>query len=204
MTDNSLEPDLRNQRKAGKDRTEERSPVIRGLNQGQLKIWMELSIKLQKKTGKGYQRSNQISPQEYWRNFESSQIGQFWVFRSFLQRSLAKKPMRDWKRIENKQVFLANCQQHIRDEPLKLIESFPLKSSFLWQRSTTWDSFKSDQFTAFKVHANSKSVIAGFKEETLIHDNSGVLFIEIYNKQQLIVWYKMLRGKDNMYLFYIF
>ena len=49
MTDNSLEPDLCNQRKAGKDRTEERSPVIRGLNQGQLKIWMELSIKLQKK-----------------------------------------------------------------------------------------------------------------------------------------------------------
>ena len=50
MTDNSLEPDLRNQRKAGKDRTEERSPVIRGLNEGQLKIWMELSIKLKKKT----------------------------------------------------------------------------------------------------------------------------------------------------------
>ena len=50
MTDNSLEPDLRNQRKAGKDRTEERSPVIRGLNQGQLKIWMELSIKLKKHT----------------------------------------------------------------------------------------------------------------------------------------------------------
>ena len=159
MTDNSLEPDLRNQRKAGKDRTEERSPVICGLNQGQLKIWMELSIKLQKnRTGKGYQRSNQISPQEYWRDFEASQIGhgKFWVFRSFLQRSLTKKPMRDWKRIENKQVFLANCQQHIRDEPIKLIESFLLKSSFLWQRSTTWDSFKSDQFTAFKVHANSK------------------------------------------------
>ena len=49
MTDNSLEPDLRNQRKAGKDRTEERSPVIRGLNQGKLHIWMELSIKLKKK-----------------------------------------------------------------------------------------------------------------------------------------------------------
>ena len=65
MTDNSLEPDLRNQRKAGKDRTEERSPVIRGLNEGQLQIWMELSIKLQKKKQVRGTRGNQISPQEY-------------------------------------------------------------------------------------------------------------------------------------------
>ena len=63
MTDNSLEPDLRNQRKAGKDRTEERSPVFRGLNEGQLQIWMELSIKLQKRiTGRGYQREPNFTP----------------------------------------------------------------------------------------------------------------------------------------------
>ena len=75
MTDNSLEPDLRNQRKAGKDRTEERSPVIRGLNQGQLKIWMELFIKLQKKEHIRGTGGNQILPQENRRDFESSQIG---------------------------------------------------------------------------------------------------------------------------------
>ena len=62
MTDNSLEPDLRNQRKAGKDRTEERSPVIRGLNQGQLKIWMELSIKLQKKQVRGTRGRTKFHP----------------------------------------------------------------------------------------------------------------------------------------------
>ena len=62
MTDNSLEPDLRNQRKAGKDRTEERSPVIRGLNQGQLMIWMELSIKLQKKNRLGVPEGTKIHP----------------------------------------------------------------------------------------------------------------------------------------------
>ena len=65
MTDNSLEPDLRNQRKAGKDRTEERSPVIRGLNEGQLQIWMKLSIKLQKKKQVRVTGGNQISPREY-------------------------------------------------------------------------------------------------------------------------------------------
>ena len=84
--------------------------------------------KIEKKEQVRGTRGNQNSSQEYWRDFEAFQIGRgkFWVFRSFLQRSLTKKPMRDWKRIENKQVFLANCQQHIHDEPLKLIESFPL------------------------------------------------------------------------------
>ena len=73
MTDNSLEPDLRNQRKAGKDRTEERSPVIRGLNQGQLKIWMELSIKLQKKpTGKRNIEGIWSPPKLVMANFECS------------------------------------------------------------------------------------------------------------------------------------
>ena len=67
MTDNSLEPDLRNQRKAGKDRTEERSPVIRGLNQGQLKIWMELSIKLQKNQQvRGISKGFEVLPNWSW------------------------------------------------------------------------------------------------------------------------------------------
>ena len=68
MTDNSLEPNLRNQRKAVKDRTEERSLVIRGLNQGQLKIWMELSIKLQKKpTGlRGISKGFEVLPNWSW------------------------------------------------------------------------------------------------------------------------------------------